>query len=120
MEKKLLRETQIQVDTAEGGEEALKLTMEKSYDVILMDHLMPKMDGIECFRRIRNQTEGRCADTPVIMLSANAEGENADLYAEAGFDDHLMKPVSGAALEEVLLKHLPKDKLEGSEAEDVT
>ena len=120
VEKKLLRETQIQVDTAEGGEEALKLTMEKRYDVILMDHLMPKMDGIECFRRIRNQTEGRCIDTPVIMLSANAEGENADLYAEAGFDDHLMKPVSGAALEEVLLKHLPKDKLEGSEAEDVT
>ncbi len=111
MEKKLIKETLVSVDTAESGADALRLTGKKRYDVILMDHLMPGMDGVECLRRLRSQTEGMCGDVPVMILTANAGGENLELYEKAGFDGYLMKPVSGRSLEEALMKHLPKDKM---------
>ncbi len=110
--KKLLRETKVRIDTASSGTEALDLTLKKRYDVIFMDHLMPEMDGIECLKYIRNQTGGMCADVPVIVLTANVGGENNELYSEAGFDEILAKPVSGNSLEEVLLRFIPRDKID--------
>lgn len=110
--KKLLRETKARIDTASSGTEALDLTLKKRYDVIFMDHLMPEMDGIECLKYIRNQTGGMCADVPVIVLTANVGGENNELYSEAGFDEILAKPVSGNSLEEVLLRFIPRDKID--------
>lgn len=110
--KKLLRETKVRIDTASSGTEALDLTLKKRYDVIFMDHLMPEMDGIECLKYIRNQTGGMCADAPVIVLTANVGGENNELYNEAGFDEILAKPVSGNSLEEVLLRFIPRDKID--------
>lgn len=111
VEEKLLRGTQIMVDTASSGAEALELTRKKRYDVILMDHFMPKMDGLECFEKIRSQVDGKCTDIPVVVLTANAESENKELYEKAGFDGYLIKPVSGSTLRETLIKYLPKDKI---------
>ncbi len=111
VEKKLLRETMIKVDTATSGKEALELTHTKKYDVILMDHLMPEMDGIECFRRIRNQHDGKCTYVPVIVLTANVAGKDNDIYEQAGFDGHLGKPVTGRSLEECLMRYLPPEKI---------
>ena len=110
--KKLLRETKVRIDTASSGHEALDMTLNKRYDVILMDHLMPEMDGIECLKCIRNQTGGMCTDVPVIVLTANGGGENNELYNEAGFDEILAKPVSGNSLEETLLRFIPRDKID--------
>ncbi|MBQ7587019.1 MAG: response regulator [Lachnospiraceae bacterium] len=111
VETGLLRNTGIQIDTALSGPEALELTLKNKYDCILMDHFMPGMDGIECLKHIRSQTEGMCNEVPVIILTANAEGENQELYKEAGFDGRLSKPVSGSSLEGELIKHIPKDKI---------
>lgn len=106
---KLLRETKIQIDTATSGEDALKMTLNKKYHMIFMDHLMPNMDGIECFRKIRSQAGGKCRETNIVILTANAGEENRELYAREGFDGYLVKPVSGEELENEVYRMLPKD-----------
>ena len=83
-------------------------TLEYDYDLILMDHLMPEMDGIECLHAIRSQAGGLCKDTKVIVLTANAESENRSLYSKEGFDGYLIKPITGEILEAEVLKNLPR------------
>lgn len=111
VEKRLLKDTEINVDTAKSGVQALSKTVTTRYDVILMDHLMPGMDGIECLQRIRIQENGLNNHVPVIVLTANAGSENQELYNRSGFDGYLVKPVSGAQLEEAILEHLPQSKV---------
>ena len=117
VEEKLLRATKVNIDTASGGADCLKKTFEQRYDVIFMDHLMPEMDGIECFHEIRKQTGGLNQSTPVVILTANAGGEHQALYRREGFDGFLSKPVSGAQLEAELLCHLPKELVNVMQAE---
>lgn len=109
VEEKLLRATKVNVDTATSGRDCLKKTLENRYDVIFMDHLMPSMDGIECLHEIRNQTGGLNQDAPVVILTANAGGDNQELYRREGFDGYLLKPVTGTQLETELLRHLPAE-----------
>ncbi len=105
--KKLLRDTKVQIETACSGTECLQKTLQNRYDVILMDHLMPEMDGIMCLHEIRRQAGGLNPETPVVVLTANAGAENQRLYRREGFDGYLTKPVTGGQLETELLKHLP-------------
>ena len=116
---KLLRDTKIRIDTATSGAEALKKTLNIRYDLIFMDHLMPEMDGIECRRRIIDQTGGRCRETSIVILTANADEENRQLYIKENFDGYLVKPVSGEELENELFRLLPKEivKITGSRSE---
>jgi len=107
--QKLLRDTKVGITTAVSGKECLKKTLQERYDVIFMDHLMPEMDGIACLHAIRAQTGGLNQDTPVVILTANAGGENQALYRREGFDGYLLKPVSGIQLETELLRHLPRE-----------
>ena len=111
VEAKLLADTELTIDKAISGMQALELTQKYRYDTILMDHLMPEMDGIECLEKIRNQTGGFNRTVPVVVLTANAGSENRDLYNRSGFDDYLVKPVSGDMLEEMLIKHIPEEKV---------
>ena len=105
----LLRDTKVQVDTVTSGTECLTMTLRDRYDVILMDHLMPGMDVIECLHAIRTQPGGINQSTPVVILTANAGGENQELYRREGFDGYLPKPINSTQLEAELLKHLPKE-----------
>ena len=109
---KLLRDTKIRIDTAPNGQEALRKTLNIKYDVIFMDHLMPEMDGIQCFKRIKEQTGGRNRETKVVVLTANADEENRTLYARMNFDGYLSKPVSGDELENELYRLLPKEMVQ--------
>jgi len=108
------------VDLASSGPEALMLTLKNRYDMILLDHLMPEMDGVECYEKIRGQKGGMNLDVPIIAFTANAGSEMTDLYTRTGFDGYLVKPVSGHELEEMLLLHLPKDKVVLSPALEMT
>ncbi|MBQ6442813.1 MAG: response regulator [Lachnospiraceae bacterium] len=112
---KLLKRTEIQIDTAQSGEEALTLAGQKKYDVILMDQRMPGMDGTETLKRIRAMEDGKNTDTPVICLTADAIRGAKDHYLAEGFTDYLTKPVNGYALEKMLLTHLPQDKVQKAE-----
>ena len=107
----LLKNTGIQIDLASSGDECLKYTLMKRYDVILMDHMMPIMDGIEALHRIREQADGLNTDTPVVALTANALVGAQEMYLSEGFVSYLSKPVKGADIEECLLRILPEDKI---------
>ena len=111
VESKLLDGTDLKVDLSDSGADALTKTLKETYDVIFMDHLMPGMDGIECFEKIRRQTGGLNLHTPIIALTANAGGENIELYHNTGFDGYLVKPVSGKQLEDLLISFLPAEKV---------
>jgi len=106
--KGLLKQTLLQIEEAANGEECLKKTQDTYYDIILMDHMMPGMDGVETLKLLRRQA-GACVNTPVIVLTANAVVGVKEFYLEQGFDDYLSKPVSGRLLEEKLLKYLPEE-----------
>ncbi len=120
VEAKLLLGTDLGVDCVKSGKEALVKTLHYQYDLILMDHLMPEMDGIECLTRIRRQTGGLNREVPVIVLTANAGSENRERYNAAGFDGYLLKPVSGEQLEEMLLRHLSDEKVQMSAGEKMS
>ncbi len=111
VEKKLLSGTDITIDTVLSAKDALDHALKYHYDVILMDHLMPVMDGIECLEALRRQSGGLNRTTPVVVLTANAGSANRELYNRSGFDGYLVKPVSGQALEEMLIRHIPNEKL---------
>lgn len=107
--QKLLSATKIQLDTALSGAECLRMTQIQHYDAILMDHLMPEMDGIQCLHALRTQAGGLCQNVPVIVLTANAGSDNQLLYRKEGFSGYLAKSVSGALLEASILNILPKE-----------
>ena len=77
------------ITEAENGEEALELAMENDYNCILLDLMMPKMDGIEVASRLR-----RTKSTPIIMLTAKGEENNRVEGFEVGADDYIVKPFS--------------------------
>ena len=107
-----LKNTLVRIDTASGGAEAVEMAKATVYDVILMDQRMPEMDGTEALRRIRALAGGANARTPVICLTADAVIGAKERYLSEGFSDYLTKPVDGRALEKMLMKHLPPDKVE--------
>ncbi|HAG69073.1 MAG TPA: hypothetical protein DCL38_03780, partial [Lachnospiraceae bacterium] len=119
VEKRLLSGTGLDIDTALSGAEALSKSLDRHYDLILMDHLMPGMNGIECLKKLKNQQGGFNRATPVIILTANTGGENLRLYMNSGFSEALLKPVSGKELEEAVLRYLPPDKVHLNEANEL-
>ena len=107
----LLKKTQIEIDTAASGLEAIGLTKTISYDLILMDQRMPGMDGTETMKRIKAQENGANTETPFICLTADAVSGARSHYLSEGFTDYLTKPIDSKALERMLLKYLPKEKV---------
>ncbi len=106
---KLLRDTGIHITTANSGAEALEKTLHNHYDVILMDHMMPEMDGITCMHKIREQVGGFSKQAKIVALTANADAENRKLYMRERFDGYIVKPISGDTLEREILRLLPPE-----------
>ena len=107
--KGLLKETQIQIDTATSGADCLDLLADREYDVILLDHMMPEMDGIETLHRAENLPNAK--NTPFIMLTANAISGAKDAFLKEGFAAYLSKPIDSMLLEATLVKYLPPEKI---------
>lgn len=96
-----------EVYSANDGIEALEQLKQWPFDLVLMDCLMPRMDGYECTRRIR-QGEGGALNRkiPIIAMTANTMSGDAERCFEAGMDDFLGKPVMPATLQNMLQKWL--------------
>ncbi len=91
------------VSVASDGIEALALAEEEEFDLIFMDCQMPRMDGYEASRQIR-EISGTVAGIPIIALTANAFQGDRDACLAAGMDDFMTKPVKKDQLEETLNK----------------
>lgn len=101
----LLKDTRIQIDEAESGQQGITLLEQEHYDIIFLDHMMPEMDGIEALSIMREKPFGK--DVPIIMLTANAIIGAKEQYLEQGFDGFLSKPIVLNELHTIIKKHLP-------------
>ena len=90
---KFLERTNAKVTCVSSGEAMLELIKENVFDIILLDHMMPNMDGIETLTLSKKQEKNLCINVPVIALTANAIVGAKEMYLEAGFDDYLSKPI---------------------------
>ncbi len=97
--KGLLKKTEIEVHTALSGIDCIEMCKKEKYDLILMDHFMPNMDGIQVFEELKKKN---LIDCPVIALTANAISGMKEMYLEKGFNGYLSKPVKPAELEEMV------------------
>ena len=96
--KGLLKHTEISLDLADSGAKALEFTQSTKYDLILMDHMMPEMDGEETMNRIHAQENGFNNHTPVMVQTANAMRGAIEQYINMGFVDYISKPLNPAEL----------------------
>ena len=108
--KSLLKQTQVRIDTAESGTEALKKACGKKYDIMFLDHMMPGKDGIELLHDLRALDDPN-KNTPAVCLTANAISGAREKYISEGFDDYLTKPIDTEKLEELFCLYLPAEKL---------
>ena len=100
---KYLRAENMTVDTCFNGQQAIDYVNTSSYDVIVMDIMMPVMDGLEATKEIRRLSRRDCQEIPIIAMSANAFDEDVKKSLASGMNGHLSKPIDLAKLEEVLL-----------------
>jgi len=109
----LLEKFKVQVTPATGGFEAIDIIMkEQNFDLVLMDHMMPQIDGVDTVKLIRSSNSLYCRKVPIIAFSANAVKEAQLMFLNNGFNDFLAKPIEVKALKQILMKWIPKDKLE--------
>jgi len=98
------------VDVAEDGVQAVEMVKAGAYDLVLMDMMMPEMDGVAATRQIRCLPA--CATLPIIAMTANAFLEDQAVCMDAGMNDFVAKPVDPAVLYATLLKWLRAGRLE--------
>ncbi len=116
--KNLMKVYDFVPDIAQSGREAITRAEEKEYDVIFMDHMMPDLDGLQTLDIIKER--GYLGPkTKVIALTANAIAGAKEYYISKGFDDYLTKPIDAEALEDMLLKYMPKRKVLSKAISDV-
>ncbi|MCR5118698.1 MAG: response regulator [Lachnospiraceae bacterium] len=101
----LLKPTRMFITTASSGEEGLEKVRYGNYNVVLLDHMMPGMDGVETVERIRQFAP----DLPVYALTANTASGGEEFYKSKGFTGYIPKPVDGVTLEKLIMRHLPED-----------
>lgn len=102
----LLEPLQVKCEVAQSGKEALEKIKEKQYDLILMDHMMPEMDGVETSAEIR-RTIPDADFTPIIALTANVLEGSKELFLKAGMVDMIAKPIDFKDLNMKMIKWLP-------------
>ncbi len=106
----LLKPLQMRIDTASGAEEAFDMIRVKKYDLIFMDHMMPKIDGVEATHIIRSQYPDY-ANTPIIALTANAVSDARSMFIREGMNDFVAKPIELNDISAKLYKWLPDEKI---------
>lgn len=107
----LLKNTEMIIDQAESGFECIDMVSDYCYDIVLLDHMMPDLDGIETLNKMKKMNIIDLNKTSVISLTANAIVGAKEMYFENGFTDYLSKPVRPSDLNEMLLKYISPEKV---------
>ncbi|MBP3475350.1 MAG: response regulator [Lachnospiraceae bacterium] len=115
----LLKQTRLQIDVANSGEECLALIKRKTYHLICLDHMMPVMDGVQTLHAIRAMEGNPSRDIPVIALTANAVAGAREFYINEGFQDYLTKPIDADKFENMLIEYLPDNVVYLTEDQDM-
>ena len=100
--KGMLKTSEAEIDTCEGGEEALELMKAKHYDLVFLDHKMPGLDGVQTLNKAKEFTQG----TKFIALTANSGGNARQEYISLGFDGYLPKPFKSEEMFKLLRSFL--------------
>ncbi|MCR5625348.1 MAG: response regulator [Lachnospiraceae bacterium] len=109
--KNMLKLFKIKPDLAESGKETLQYMKDKIYDIVLLDHMMPEMDGIETLKALRDE-KLISENTYIVALTANAVVGARENYLNEGFSDYMSKPVNIKQLARCLEKYLPEGAYE--------
>lgn len=118
--KGLIKKMGVQIDGVESGMEALEKIKTNHYHIILLDHMMPEMNGLETIKRMRQQEENMSKDAVIIALTANAVSGSREMYMAAGFNDYLSKPIDVIKYTEMIRKYLPPELIHDPEKEGET
>ena len=102
--KKILMMQNYSIHSAKNGEQVLKALESESFDIILMDINMPKMDGMECTRAIRALDDKEKSAIPIIAITSNAKNYSIEDFKEAGINEYLQKPLNFDQLVETVKK----------------
>lgn len=103
--KGLLGPTGANVVLSKSGEESLRIMSKKHFDVILLDHMMPEMDGIQTLHKAKESLDNLCKESSFIALTANALSGVREMYLSEGFDDYISKPIDPVVLETIIAKY---------------
>lgn len=106
-----LKETKIKQVLMKSPKEAISRCFTNKYDLILLDHMMPEMDGMAVLDMIKNDSRSLNKDTNVLVLTANAIAGSKQMYLEAGFADYISKPIDSRLLEKKVAQYLPPEKV---------
>lgn len=98
----VLRWLKCPADVAENGREAVEAVRARDYDIVFMDVVMPRMDGLEATRRIRRDCSGAGGGPRIVGMSADGTSENRDVCLRVGMDEFLPKPIDVEALVRIL------------------
>lgn len=105
----LLAPLQMQIDVALSGQKALDMIREKQYHMVLMDHMMPVMDGVETTRQLRQMEGSYYRELPVIALTASAMKSEQQLFYDVGMNGFVAKPIDMRMLTAAIRKWLPEE-----------
>ncbi len=116
--KGLLKGNQMNITTAESGEECIALFAKEDFDIVFLDQRMPNLSGVETLQILKEKYPDKAKTTPIICLTANVLAGGRDEMLGFGFTDYLTKPVTLFEMEKVLLKYLPEDKVKTASKEE--
>jgi CheY-like chemotaxis protein len=102
----------MQVDLCKSGKEAIEMIRSKDYDIVLMDHRMPEMDGVQATEQIRalGKIDPYYTNVPIIALTADAVSGMKEMFLNNGFNDFFSKPIDVIRLNTILEEWIPKEK----------
>jgi len=106
----LLSPYEMKIDLCSNGAKAINEIKTNRYDLVLMDHMMPVMDGVEATRSIRESDGDYYKNVPIVALTANAVYGMKEMFLENGFSDFISKPIDVVKLNAILEKWIPKEK----------
>ncbi|MDR2668913.1 MAG: transporter substrate-binding domain-containing protein, partial [Desulfovibrio sp.] len=106
----LLNPYRMRVTVCPNGREAVELVRQRPFDLVLMDHMMPVMDGVAATHAVRRMDEERCRTLPVVALTAGDVSGMREMFLENGFNDVLAKPIDIGKLDAVLKQWIPVGK----------